>query len=80
MHNPYNFKDCPPRHQTGSLKWDRYPAGVLPLWVADMDIETAPEIIEALKKRLDHKVFGYTIPYDSVFDAVIDRKYFQRTS
>ena len=36
-----------------------------------MDIETAPEIIEALKKRLDHKVFGYTIPYDSVFDAVI---------
>ena len=71
MHNPYNFKDCPPRHQTGSLKWDRYPADVLPLWVADMDIETAPEIIEALKKRLDHKVFGYTIPYDSVFDAVI---------
>ena len=71
MHNPYNFKDCPPRHQTGSLKWDRYPADVLPLWVADMDIETAPEIIESLKKRLDHKVFGYTIPYDSVFDAVI---------
>ena len=71
MHNPYNFKDCPPRYQTGSLKWDRYPADVLPLWVADMDIETAPEIIEALKKRLDHKVFGYTIPYDSVFDAVI---------
>ena len=36
-----------------------------------LDIETAPEIIEALKKRLDHKVFGYTIPYDSVFGAVI---------
>ena len=50
---------------------DRYPDDVLPLWVADMDIETAPEIIEALKKRLDHKVFGYTIPYDSVYDAVI---------
>lgn len=71
MHNPYNFKDCPPRTQTGSLKWDRYSADVLPLWVADMDIETAPEIIEALKKRLDHKIFGYTIPYDSVYDAVI---------
>ena len=71
MHNLYNFEDCPPRTQTGSLKWDRYPAEVLPLWVADMDIETAPEIIEALKKRLDHKVFGYTIPYDSVHDSVI---------
>lgn len=71
MNNSYNFKDCPPRTQTGSLKWDRYPAEVLPLWVADMDIETAPEIIEALKRRLDHKVFGYTIPYDSVYDSVI---------
>lgn len=71
MHNSYNFKDCPPRTHTGSLKWDRYPEDVLPLWVADMDIETAPEIIEALKKRLDHKVFGYTIPYNSVYDAVI---------
>ena len=55
MHNPYNFKDCPPRHQTGSLKWDRYPADVLPLWVADMDIETAPEIIEALEQTIRYQ-------------------------
>jgi cystathionine beta-lyase len=71
MDNRYNFKDCPSRTHTGSLKWDRYPEDILPLWVADMDIETAPEIIEALKRRLDHKVFGYTIPYDSVYDSVI---------
>ena len=71
MDNRYNFKDCPSRTHTGSLKWDRYPEDILPLWVADMDIETAPEIIEAIKRRLDHKVFGYTIPYDSVYDSVI---------
>lgn len=71
MDKLYNFKDCPHRTQTGSLKWDRYSADVLPLWVADMDFETAPEIIEALNKRLAHKVFGYTIPYDSVYEAVI---------
>ena len=72
MHQTYNFKDCPPRNHTGSLKWDRYSPDVLPLWVADMDFETAPEIIEGLERRLAHKVFGYTIAYESVYDSVIN--------
>ena len=42
------------------------------MWVADMDFETAPEIIDALKRRLNHKVFGYTIPYESVTEAVLE--------
>ena len=59
----YNFDDCPEREGYGSLKWDKYKRrDVLPLWVADMDFRSAPEIIEALQSRLDHGVFGYTIP------------------
>ena len=73
----YNFDDCPERKGFGSLKWDKYKRGdVLPLWVADMDFRSAPEIIEALQSRLDHGVFGYTIPHEAPVDAVL--QYLQR--
>ena len=53
----YNFTRCPERRGYGSLKWERYAnPEVLPLWVADMDFETAPEIVAALQARLDHGV------------------------
>jgi cystathionine beta-lyase len=69
----YNFDNCPDRRGVGSLKWEKYsdPA-VLPLWVADMDFVTAPEITTALQKRLDHGVFGYTIPFAEPIEAVIN--------
>ena len=41
------------------------------MWVADMDFEAAPEIINALKTRINHKIFGYTIPYHSVIESII---------
>jgi cystathionine beta-lyase len=69
----YNFDTCPDRSDLGSLKWDKYKGrDILPLWVADMDFTTAPEILAALQKRLDHGIFGYTIPYDAPVQAVID--------
>ena len=69
----YNFDVCPDRAGYGSLKWDKYQGrDILPLWVADMDFVTAPEIMEGLQKRLDHGVFGYTIPHDSANQAVLD--------
>ncbi len=43
-------------------KWDRYPEGVLPMWVADMDFPVAEPITAALRDRLDHPVFGYGGP------------------
>ena len=46
--------------------------GFIPLWVADMDFEAAPAIREALKKRVEHGVFGYAIVQDSYYDAVIN--------
>jgi cystathionine beta-lyase len=70
---PYNFDTCPDRTGYGSLKWDKYKGrDILPLWVADMDFTTAPEILDALQQRLDHGIFGYTIPYDAPVQAVLD--------
>ncbi len=55
----YDFDTLIDRRNTGSLKWD-VGADELPMWVADMDFQAAPAIREALQKRLDHGVFGYT--------------------
>lgn len=62
----YDFDRQIERRGTGALKTDaleaRYgKADLLPLWVADMDFETPPFIIEALRKRLEHPILGYTI-------------------
>ena len=65
----YNFDQCPDRRGTESVKWDLYP-GTLPMWVADMDFAVAPEIREALQKRLDHGVFGYELIPDDYFEIM----------
>ncbi len=65
----YNFDEIVDRRNTESVKWDLYP-GALPMWVADMDFRIAPEIQEALQRRLDHGVFGYELVPDSYFEAI----------
>ncbi len=67
----YDFDSVTPRRGTLSYKWDSAPEGVLPMWVADMDFKTAPAIIEALRKRVDNGIFGYTRVPDEYYDAVI---------
>ena len=66
----YDFNTCPDRAGSGSLKWERY-AGrdVIPMWVADMDFTSAPEIIDALHERVTHGVFGYTVPPASTVEV-----------
>lgn len=59
----------PSRIDTGSYKWDEYP-GMIPLWVADMDFMTAPCIIDALRRRVDHGVFGYTLVRDRYYESL----------
>lgn len=66
----FDFDHAPDRRGTGSYKWDSYPEGVIPMWVADMDFRTAPAIVEALRSRVDHGVFGYTLVGDEYYDAV----------
>ena len=67
----YNFDEIIPRRGTNSYKWDS--AGdedVLPMWVADMDFRTAPPVVEALRKRVEHGIFGYVRVPDAYYAAV----------
>ena len=66
----YDFDSVTPRRGTLSYKWDSAPEGVLPMWVADMDFKTAPAIIDALRKRVDNGIFGYTRVPDEYYEAV----------
>lgn len=67
-----NFDELIPRRGTNSYKWDSNGGdNVLPLWVADMDFRTAPEIISALRKRVEHGIFGYTRVPDAYYEAVV---------
>jgi len=69
----YDFDNCPDRAGTGSLKWERFGGrDVVPMWVADMDFTSPPEVIEALRARVAHGVFGYTLPPASTVEAAID--------
>lgn len=67
---PYDFDKLTERRNTNSMKWD-VGAGELPMWVADMDFETAPEITAAIKRKADLGIFGYTIVPDAWYEAII---------
>ncbi len=69
----YDFDKVVPRRGTNSYKWDLVKQDdVIPLWVADMDFAVAPPIQEALRKRMEHPVFGYTLVPDSYYESVIN--------
>lgn len=69
----FDFDEIVVRRGTNSYKWD-LPKGedIIPMWVADMDFKTAPCIIDALKQRVEHGIFGYTFVPDSYYDAIIN--------
>ncbi|MBE5911124.1 MalY/PatB family protein [Pseudobutyrivibrio sp.] len=64
----YNFDVDINRRGTDSLKWD-VAANELPMWVADMDFQAAPEIRAAIAKKLEHGVFGYSDIVDDWYKA-----------
>jgi cystathionine beta-lyase len=55
----HDFDRAIERRGTGSSKWFRYAADVLPLWVADMDFASPEPVVRALRERVEHGVFGY---------------------
>jgi cystathionine beta-lyase len=58
------------RRGTHSVKWDLAQSpDVLALWVADMDFPCPPEVVEAVKSRADHGIFGYTFTPESYFEV-----------
>ncbi|MDR2919606.1 MAG: pyridoxal phosphate-dependent aminotransferase [Tannerella sp.] len=72
-----NFDEIVTRRGSNSYKWDAAKDNdVLPMWVADMDFRTAPAIIDAMAKRVQHGIFGYTKVPQAYFDAVTG--WFQR--
>lgn len=71
----YDFDKLIERRGTGAVKWDGMKQfygsdDLLPLWVADMDFETPPFIMDALRKRLEHPVLGYTVVPENYWDIV----------
>ncbi len=72
-HTVFDFDAIIDRSGTGSEKWDRYEGkDIIPLWVADMDFRSPPAIVEALRQRINHGVFGYTHPTPGVTEAVLE--------
>lgn len=61
------------RRHTNSYKWDKYPENVLPVWVADMDFQAAPPILEALNKVTQHGIFGYSRCPDELNEVMMER-------
>jgi len=73
---PFDFDTPIERRGSDSMKWGRYGADVLPLWVADMDFAAPPAVTDALRKRLAHDVFGYGMESESLNRTAVD--YLQR--
>jgi cystathionine beta-lyase len=65
----YNFDEIIERRGMNQVKWDSVREGLLPMWVADMDFRTAPEILKAIRRQTDPGVFGYG--YDRDFSRII---------
>lgn len=73
----YNFDKIIDRHGTNALKTDALEelygySDLIPLWVADMDFETPHFITNALRERLEHSLFGYTVEPKEYWQTVID--------
>lgn len=65
----YDFVNSPDRKNSDSIKWD-VKDGELPMWIADMDFKVAPEIVDAMKQKINLEAFGYEWPKDDYFNAV----------
>lgn len=65
----YNFSKLTNRFNTNSVKWD-VKENELPMWVADMDFETAPEIIEAISDKVKLGIFGYTMMPEEYYSSI----------
>jgi cysteine-S-conjugate beta-lyase len=69
----FDFDRVIDRRFTDSNKWTKYPADVLPLWVADMDFPSPPAVLRALRERVEQGFFGYLTEKPELPDVVADR-------
>lgn len=66
----FDFDRITDRRNTGSLKWDAAEAE-LPMWVADMDFQTAPAVLDALRHKIQNGIFGYSIVTEEWYQSII---------
>ncbi|MBM3369105.1 MAG: putative C-S lyase [Betaproteobacteria bacterium] len=69
----FDFDQPTDRRGTWSLRWDRYPGEVIPLWVADTDFRAPAVVLEAMRARLEHGVLGYTAQPAVLREAIAER-------
>lgn len=73
----YDFDQVIDRRGTDAIKWEGMKGiwgrtDLIPLWVADMDFPTPPFVLDAVKKRCEHPILGYTTKSDSYYQSIID--------
>ena len=68
----YNFDQVVDRQHSHSFKWQLGGRDVLPMWIADMDFQAPKPVMDAIIKRAEHGIYGYSMPEDGFFDAVIN--------
>ena len=77
----YDFTSVIDRTGKNSIAWENIPVpnaeiaegfDRIPMWVADMNFQTAPSVCEAITKRLEHQVFGYFNPSEEYYNSIIN--------
>ncbi|MEW6688051.1 MAG: PatB family C-S lyase, partial [Pseudomonadota bacterium] len=69
----FDFDAPVERRGSWSTRWERYPGDVIPLWVADTDFRAPPAVLAAMRRRIEHGVFGYSVPPPELREALIER-------
>ncbi len=69
----YDFDAIHPRRDSNSFKWNLYDADVLPMWVADTDFLAPRPVIDALKARVEHGIFGYQFGNQGLAELLVER-------
>ena len=69
----FDFDRVFDRRTSDSNKWRKYPADVLPLWVADMDFPSPPAVVQALRARVEQGFFGYLMEKPELHEVVAER-------
>jgi cystathionine beta-lyase len=73
LHDGKLFDRIIDRRSTESIKWNYYDEDVLPMWVADMDFRCANPVVEALRARVEHRIFGYPGEPPELREVIVDR-------
>ena len=68
----FDFDRVIDRRNSDSSKWKTYSADILPMWVADMDFQAPPQVIDAIQQRAQHGIYGYAVRPDSYYQSMID--------